>query len=1122
MGSLKVLLWLLPKRLKSSWMLLAVAGFGALASVTIMAVGAGHSNALAEGGLIYALETTPSISLNVHIIAQNRPLEPTDYPVLRSTIEDGTAVALGYALADGHQRSGRTTPDLPFVQALDGTPPSRGGPVGQIYFLTDIENHSRLTAGRWPSEAPVAHDGGLEMETVVGVDVATRLGWDVGTKVFLLPFAFDPSQGITLDIVGVAEPLDAREEYWAGQSSTYFNIVNPPFGPSIVPVVIREGDFFRGLGQRFPLLVGNFSWLYDVERGLIDASLVQPTIDALSNLETDLNKSYPRTLVLTALDSTLKEFQVELLEARVGIFLFVSMVGLVILYFLAVTLSSVARIQSAEAGLFKSRGASGKQLVGLMAAEWVGLVLAAMALGPLIAWALVKFLLAEGIDPAGLGRTIPVGLSKDMYLIGALGGVLSLVVIAVTGAGLARIGLVEFLRSRSRPPEKPIVQRYYLDLLVLVVVGFLWWQIEQRGGFLERDVLSGALEGDLTLRLGPVLLLLGAALFTFRLVPFLYRSAAWLSSVAAPAWVDFALRRAARDPVPYGAVFIMLMVAAAVGVFAATFQSTVASSSSHQSLYWSGGDLALIDPGTFHQETVDSLAALEGVEAVSPFSWFPVRMADRVTRAGATLVALDPATLPETAWFRSDFADDSLEGLMASIRTTETPEMDSVTVPLGAETIGVWVDGSELREDHSQITIWARVSDSIGIHHSLILYDKSVEGEEGRLIPGAGWTFLEGSLPSVQKFREPFGLVSIFATLPNRGSATQTPGGVVHLDDVTAKGPGVGGPDGLVIEGFESELISLGWRLLPNAVREADVMTLSDRAARSGAQGIRLAWARSMGQPPKGIFIPPGVYPLPAIGGPGYVVGQHQRIWANDPLLTLDIRATARYFPTLDPGLSPFLIVSHRDYNRLVSRMPNGKPLPRPTELWLGLDSSIPRSSIIESINAENVARLSGSVRIRDSRAYEELAASNPLEGGGWNSLALVSLSSLTLAVALALGIFAAVSVRTAQIDLTVVRALGFSRRQLIMSLAVERLLSAVLAVGMGAALGYGISRWTLGLLDTTLTGRDILPPMITTYNGMLMTALAVDLGIVLAAAVLFTALMAGRLDQTEALRSGQ
>ena len=163
-----------------------------------------------------------------------------------------------------------------------------------------------------------------------------------------------------------------------------------------------------------------------------------------------------------------------------------------------------------------------------------------------------------------------------------------------------------------------------------------------------------------------------------------------------------------------------------------------------------------------------------------------------------------------------------------------------------------------------------------------------------------------------------------------------TPGGVIHFDDATAKGPGVGGPEGVVIDGFESDLPSFPWLPLPNAVREPDFVTLSSDGAMRGAQGVSLTWRRSMGQVPKGIFIPPGVYPLPAIGGPGFVQGQHQRIWANEPLFTLDIRAVTRYFPTIDPEVSPFLIVSFDDYSRLVNRMPNGLLLPRPVRAVAG------------------------------------------------------------------------------------------------------------------------------------------------------------------------------------------
>ena len=50
-----MLYWLLRRRFRSSWPLLAIASFGILAAVTLMAVGAVYSRGLAEGGVRHTL-----------------------------------------------------------------------------------------------------------------------------------------------------------------------------------------------------------------------------------------------------------------------------------------------------------------------------------------------------------------------------------------------------------------------------------------------------------------------------------------------------------------------------------------------------------------------------------------------------------------------------------------------------------------------------------------------------------------------------------------------------------------------------------------------------------------------------------------------------------------------------------------------------------------------------------------------------------------------------------------------------------------------------------------------------------------------------------------------------------
>ena len=115
MGWTGALFWLLPKRLRSSWPLLLITSFGIIAAVTLMAVGAGYSNILAEGGLRHTLASTHPEILNVHVITQNRPIGVKDYRNLRSTVEDIADTRLGY-MTRGMERYGRIEGDIRFTR----------------------------------------------------------------------------------------------------------------------------------------------------------------------------------------------------------------------------------------------------------------------------------------------------------------------------------------------------------------------------------------------------------------------------------------------------------------------------------------------------------------------------------------------------------------------------------------------------------------------------------------------------------------------------------------------------------------------------------------------------------------------------------------------------------------------------------------------------------------------------------------------------------------------------------------------------------------------------------------------------------------------------------------------
>ena len=1108
-----------------------------------MAVGAIYSRALAEGGLQHALATISPTTLNAQVIVQDRPLGPADYDELRATLEESVDDRLGHMLRD-IQRFGRAQPNLPLVTVFEGRPPPLDSYKGRPFFLTDFQEHTRIVEGRWPQVAPVLHENGLDMEMVLGEEAASSLALEIGSSVYLIPFKTDPSERIALKVVGIAEPIDPTEEYWMG-SPDYF--AGQEYGGDrvLLPLYVPEETFFSGLGNKYPTLVGDYGWFLFLDTSVLTASAVKPTEEAIVGLETDINKSFPRSLVLSGLDNTLAEHRRDLKVARVPIYLYISLVVVVILYFLVLVMGLLARTRSDEASLLRSRGASMLQMSGLLAFAEGIVVLLSMVLGPFLALAIVRYGLLRTINPAGEGGALSVGLSGDMFVMGVIGGLLSIGVFMASGMGLARLGMVEFLRVRARPPTVPFLQRYYVDLLVLVVVGILLWQIQSREGFLESDVLSKTLEVDYSLLMGPVLILLAAAFLVLRLLPLLVRALAWVAALLAPAWVSFALARVARDPLPHGSLAIILMMAAALGVFGATFQSTLSQSQRDQALYDLGGDL-VVRGSSFSASSQEKVVGTPDVRSISPIGRDSVAMLDGASTVSTTLLTLDPDTLPSTTWFRDDFSSKSLTDLLTPLRFGEALRRQASVgsaLPPSARSVGVWVNLDNLSQDDSRrsVSLWVRVSDSERRYRNLRLGDLTAAVERSRALEdlrgevfeppdstqGRGpddsaaqesiptienvWAFFETPLPEPSNVLTlPFSVVSIFISA---SSSSRSQPGSIGLDDITVKGPSISS-DGIVVEGYEEPG---RWVPMPNHKLVADTAERTPQAAHSGSFGLTFSWQESVGGVSRGILTPPGPFPLPAIGGPTFQVGQQLRIKAGDRTLPLEVRGVADYFPTIDPSSRPFLLVALEDYREYVRRAYGG--VIRPVgELWVSLDDSADRGRTISLIEEQ----LPSFASIRDGDALADLSQRNPLAGGGWNGLTILGISALTVAALLALGAYAAVSVHTGRIDLTVARALGMSRLQILLFLALERVLVAVLGVAAGAAIGGLLGWWVLGFLDVSSSGRPLLPPMVVTIQEWLVVVVLVDLAVALMVAIAFATFSARKLRPSDILRTAE
>ena len=877
-------LWVMRRRLRGSWGLSAVTALGILTAVVLLSSTALYSKVLAEAGVRHTLFSEQPGSLHIQVLAQNRPLGPEDYGQLRS-IAESTVERRISVLTVGQERFGRTQVGMALTTNPEPRTPSLGAPSGRPFFMTGFEEHSRILEGNWPQRSGTAGPEGVELEAVVGRRVANDMGYEVGSRLFITPFRTAPEQRIILNVVGIADPIDPREEYWMGVPNqfsiqTYGEIL-------VVPAYVSEDDFLQVLGRRFPTAVGDFGFNLYVDPSVITAGTVDATQEALAGLETDLNKSYPRTFVFSRLDLVLEEFETDLTLARVPVYVFISLVFVIVLYFLALITGIMGRGQADEVGLMRSRGASVFQVCGVLLLVEGILALAAVATGPLLAWLIVRFLLLPTFGELD-GGPIQVVLSADMFWIGAVGAALSVAVLTISAAGRARTGIADAQAGRSRPPSVSFFHRYYLDLVAVVVAGLVWWQFQQRDGFASRALASRGLELDPVLILGPVLVLLTSALLLMRVLPLLVRLAVWLcppvgsNAVAGPGWSSVTLARLARDPVLPSSLAVLLMLASALGVFGATFQSSLSRSQSDQTLYRIGGDAVISGPGVSPSLT-DDLASVPGVQSATPIVRDSVSLVRGHTSVPALLIAADPQAIAQATWFRDDFASTTLPELASYLLPSrDAPRGDVVGVPLpsGVDRIGVWLETSDLhgRELQADINVWARLADDDSRYRNVSLGGFGGPGEETIPSSPTGWRFMEGELPDrlVESNRQLF-LTAVFLST---SSFVKVTAARIHMDGFTAFGPSLP-EEGVVVEEFDT----LGsWEAFGITGNVPDTLAITMDAARppelaggpaavEGASGLTFSWQEPFGGEQRGIHVSPVPLPLPAIGGAGLSQG---------------------------------------------------------------------------------------------------------------------------------------------------------------------------------------------------------------------------------------------------------
>jgi putative ABC transport system permease protein len=544
------------------------------------------------------------------------------------------------------------------------------------FFVLHLQSFSNLAdvvhvlEGRLP-QATGSQNGVLE--AVIGAEAATSIdfshaeGGDLTFYNLQIGDRVQTEDGrVQFEVVGIVKPKEPAADQWWGTLLPFSFVrqaLNGPSMPETITLSLLVSP--EAVAAHLPGYTEQWRVLTDMDA--IDVNNANERRSALRTVETELETNLVN--VETSLIELINSYFSELSTARTTLFLLSFQSLLFVFYLLALISALVVEYGRAEFDVLYVRGFSKAQVFLLYAASALLLALVAALLAPLLAQ------LSVGLWARLTGRTT-AGLalveSWRIALAAAFAGWLMLiaVLLAATRGRLATRGYF-----RSQAPERPFWQRYYLDFVLLLVGGLLYWQASNNNNSLGNlSAVAGA--ADPLLLIGPTLLLIATALLVVRLFPWIIRTITRLQRgdrLRSGRFVSpYVLQRLGRDSLGTGRVVFLISLAAGLALFAALFRHSLTTRQMELAHYLNGADVRIGLPSTVSGEDGDAIAewsTLPSVVDASPVYRHPRLRPAAQPSQQATLLAVDPASFGEVTRFAPGVSNLALADILPALET---------------------------------------------------------------------------------------------------------------------------------------------------------------------------------------------------------------------------------------------------------------------------------------------------------------------------------------------------------------------------------------------------------------------------------------------------------------------
>ena len=1015
-----------------------------------------------------AVEDIGDINTNVHINTSWVPLANEDHLLADAAIFSATETHLGTLVTD----TTRLTKSREHWWGWLNEPMRRDSDasLSSFQYIENFTEHVTFIEGEAPTDATTIVEGETTIEVAVIHDRAKLLQISIGDVINSQPIA--RGAGLVRAVVtGTFEQNDPKETFWMQLGEAYLALAIVGREQPLI-MLPTSNSMFTEVAKANAGLPASYDWFIYTDQDLLAEKSVAELETAFVGLATQLEETVARPFVITEMIPRIESMKQRALFGSIPLMLMALLILACVAFYLTMAAGLLGRRRVSGYMMLRSRGFNIKQQLGIHMLEAAVVSIPVAIIAPL---ASVVVISAIGFLPTYTsitnGSSMPVELSATGWIWSFGAAICTMLLITAASSFWDSSTLAASRSSDARPVGAPWFQRFYIDALLVVLSGIVWWEVGARSSVVSSE-REGDFSPDLSLLAAPVLIVMASSLVALRLFPMITRVIAGIGLRGNSTALGLGLASVARRPFFHGWPMLAFTLAISTGIVAGSVVSTLERSTNEQVFYSTGSDIHVTTTGSTGQVGRDQLQEvrdLETIDVVTP----ALRTGSTVgtTSSGTlfTLFAIDPIDFQQVAWFRDDFSKSEvpISQLVDRLAVRVMPE--PIQLPSDATEISIWAKNEPVTPN---LELWIVLKDGLGDTHTI---NMGLFEED--------WFHISARL---SKFPEPIEITSI-QTFMKVGPDSAPPTNLLVDDLVITTADGT---KHLVIDFDLPEL----WTGLPTAEGEDTGFTITGEP--EGVSGVvegdagvgigNISLGRGSSQGIRGIYRRAVNRPIPILASQLFLdqsgVGIHRpfMIEVQGGLVPVEVIEAIEYFPTIDPQKGPFAAA---DINAIMDFIElRGRHTVTPNELFATLaPSDIPNKEIAESVR--DVFRLA----IIDSRA-EHINSTfiDPIAVAGWRGMSIVATIVSGLVVLLAYAIFlTAYSLRTKG-DSALVLALGGSTRDHWISTVAELFPAILVGTLVGIGTGIAVSSLMVGSMAHTGTGEQLLPPFILQTNWML------------------------------------